>query len=965
MGGLFGGTETVIKSNKISDFDLNNSTYGITVPLVIGTSRISGNVLDWQDFTAIEHKTSQSSGKGGGTKTTSINYTYTVASAIGLCEGPATVLRIWNDKEITTAAALGINIYNGNYGQTPWTYMTSKHPEHALSYSGLCYVAGVWDLGSSGGLPTLNYEIQKLPIENDGKDVNPAAAVEYIVNDSLNGIGFGTGGIDATSINQFRLYANADDLLISLNLTDQKKAIEVIKSICNCANADFFWSQDKLKFIVKCDEKIGSFTPNTTICYSLTKDDFIEYSDGTVVKFSRKDSTDCYNSVDVEFTNRDNDYNKETATFKVTADVAKRGLRAMSSVSLPFIHTKERAAKIAQAKAYESLIQRNTYTFKLGWQFALLEPGDLLELTDGIIGLSSTVVQITEFKENATGVYEVTAVEKPAGSYSRPMYDCHQGERPAADTGVSPGPNNPIYAFCPPIDEINGLSACACVNGGSSWGGAVVYISENNVDYTRIGMLEAPAIYGYLSENISERTTTIDVNLYGSGTMANSESGTTLYIDDEEYSYTGATLIAQGKYRLTGVVRGLSGTEAAPHTSGSMWGKISSSFRWSFEKADLGKEIFVKCCQYNIFGNNLTGLEDTEPIKLILKANKPPDVTAIDVEQLSSGVRRYYWQLEREDSTVVGYRIKHIHGKQENWPDAIEVAEGLITTQPYETRTLRDGVHTVMIKAVNSAGLESANTATVIIDLGSTLQDNVLATYDLSANGWAAVTHNGVVDPLTGALQGVNAEDMWTQKGDAQWSGPDDDMWRTNWQGLEVSASVFMEASGQLGIDFAGNNQLGLQYRRRIDEDFWGNANDPFWKTSDTKFWEIMFGMWFSYSQKSNILAGENIDIKGSIPPQTATPPNVETLTIYVDVPDRNEHFENLAIPVEGLELPIQTPDYYTTAVHVDSYNGVADAQMKILTWQPCKIQITDSSGTAIAATCDVSWQGYVREVIE
>jgi hypothetical protein len=42
--------------------------------------------------------------------------------------------------------------------QYPWGYMVTNHPSKALSYSGVCYVAGVIDLGDSSSLPNYTFE---------------------------------------------------------------------------------------------------------------------------------------------------------------------------------------------------------------------------------------------------------------------------------------------------------------------------------------------------------------------------------------------------------------------------------------------------------------------------------------------------------------------------------------------------------------------------------------------------------------------------------------------------------------------------------------------------------------------------------------------------------------------------------------------------------------------------------------
>lgn len=221
MGGLFGGGQTINNvETQVGGFQINAATYGLTVPLVLGTSRISSNVIDWFDFTPIAHTTSQRSGKGGGVTTTNTTWTYTVAALLGLAEGQGTVGRVWRDKEVLASLfAAGLTMFPGTLGQAPWAYTQSKYPEKALPYSGLAYAAGVVETDSGGGLPTYGFEFYgPLRETGDGVDVNPADAVQYIVND-LN-----AGNIDADSLTRFRTFCAAADLLISLPLTDTVKA---------------------------------------------------------------------------------------------------------------------------------------------------------------------------------------------------------------------------------------------------------------------------------------------------------------------------------------------------------------------------------------------------------------------------------------------------------------------------------------------------------------------------------------------------------------------------------------------------------------------------------------------------------------------------------------------------------------------------------------------------------------------
>ena len=63
---LFGGKTTVNRADKISDFTVATAEYGSAVPEILGTTRTSGNVIYYDDFTAHEHTETQRAGKGGG-----------------------------------------------------------------------------------------------------------------------------------------------------------------------------------------------------------------------------------------------------------------------------------------------------------------------------------------------------------------------------------------------------------------------------------------------------------------------------------------------------------------------------------------------------------------------------------------------------------------------------------------------------------------------------------------------------------------------------------------------------------------------------------------------------------------------------------------------------------------------------------------------------------------------------------
>lgn len=623
MGFLFGrGKNTTNRADMIADFQINTASYGEVVPEILGTTRVNGNIIDYEDFTAHEHKSTTRTGKGGGSKHTEITYTYTVAAAIALCEGPiAGVGKVWRDKEIYTypSEKIELTLFNGEQGQAPWPYMVSKHPDKALPYSGLAYMAGVVDLGERGSLPQYNFEIMgKLRDTGDGIDVNPADYIEHV----LQSVG---ADVQIEGIENYRAYCRAADILISTP-PEQKsaKAQSIINDIAEITNSLVFWSTDRLKIVPLADKPIGDWTPENQIQYDLTADDFIAGTDGQLILYKRKDTSEAYNEATVEFINRANSYEKETVSFEVVADVQKNGLKPASKKTAHYLYTKARAQYYAEQLAMKRLYSKTQYTFRLDWAFCTLEVGDLVTLTDEACQLNKQIVVITAVNEAADGQLEFTAEGKPAGTYAPARYDVHENERPFVDYNQEAPSVNDVAIF-QTVGDVGGNQVFIGVNAHSGWGGCSVWLSDNDENYSRVGSITQQARMGRTLTALSNTGDGVSVKLnQGSmkgGTHIDAERANTLsWIDGEALSYEGAQLQTDGSYKLTGLVRGQYATIPTDHASGARFIRIDEAlYRHSYRKEDIGKTVYLKFTSMNLFGMNEQGLDEVQayPYKIV------------------------------------------------------------------------------------------------------------------------------------------------------------------------------------------------------------------------------------------------------------------------------------------------------------------------------------------------------------
>lgn len=641
---FFRGRTTTTRANKISEFTVNTAEYGAVVPEIIGTVRTAGNVIYYDDFTAHEHRETHEAGKGGKSKQVSITYTYTVAVILGLCEGPISGIgKVWIGKNVYNYPAddIQLTLFDGKENQQPWAYTQGKHPEKALPYSGLAYMAGVIDLGDSGSMPSYNFEVKGRLLETgDGIDVNPADYIQYVLDK------IGKKDMKIIGLDNYRKYCKEADLLISSPPDeDAKAAREVVNEIAKLTNAYVFWSNDKLKIVPLADRPVGSWAPDKTGIIDLTSDDFLPQSGGALVTYKRKDSSAIYNQFPVEFINRANGYEKESVSYEFTEDIKNYGVRAASVTNAHYIYTKERAVKIAEQLARNNKYERTQYTFKLDWSLCRLEVGDLVRLTDENSGIFEQVAVINGITEGADGCLTVTAISRAPGDYPAAKYNVHANDRPYIDYNKAAPDTVPVI-FQPPADlTVDGLELWIAAKGKeNNWGGCGVYVSDDNEHYIHVGDINNSSRLGEVKSYSEDK---IKVTCNGqllSGKPEDAERGNTLcWVGGECLSYTTAILQGDGNYLLSGLVRGQYNTAKRSHASGESFVRLDNYLlKIPFSKNDIGKKVYLKFISKNIFGAGEQDLADVKAYEYRLQNYFIPPVTGLTARS------RYRQQVDKK-----------------------------------------------------------------------------------------------------------------------------------------------------------------------------------------------------------------------------------------------------------------------------------------------------------------------------
>jgi len=679
MGGVFGGGTVSTSDKRINSMRIQQSAYGLCQPLVYGKNRVAANMFWYGDFTATAHTTTKKQGgKGGGVKTKNTTYTYSASFMLGLCENKIKDIGIiWRDKEqivpkteggiqLKPIDQLGFELFDGDYNPV-WGYLYSKHPDQALPYPFLGYVACAnYDLGGSASLSNHNFEvISDITFSDTIHDANPADVIEDFITNPLYGA---SPSLQMADLSEFRTYCAAANLLISPALTEQREAFEIINEIVEAVNCAVVPSPDGLKIRSYGDSVVSgngvTFIPNLEPVYHLTDDDFL--GEDQPVRVRRSRDTDAYNHCQIEYVNRFNQYNTETVEAKDQANIEMFGLRTQDPVKHDFFCEPKIARHAVQLLLQRKLYVRNEYEFELGWKYCRLEPMDIVTITDESLGLNRFPVRITRVEEDEEGVLSITAEELAVGSRSAVEYDL-QSSNGYQGGNEEPGNVNAPDIFEPPLDLTGGKNQIwVAVSGGINWGGCNVWVSLDNTTYEMVGTIYGSARYGTLVSAIEADDTEMQIQLNTSsqmfsGTVEDAEVDATLCrVGDEYINYVEATLDGSGLYTLSDVVRGRF-DDAGPHNSGEAFVRIDRAiFSHDYNENMVGKQLYLKFTSFNGLQQREQTLDEVTAYSHTITGSRPSGVKGLSLQSAFEGTSfKVQWQ---SSAGATGYIVQIMSG---------------------------------------------------------------------------------------------------------------------------------------------------------------------------------------------------------------------------------------------------------------------------------------------------------------
>jgi Putative phage tail protein len=315
----------------------------------------------------------------------------------------------------------------------------------ACGYAGVIAIysdAAQLDTGTQMEMPDLAVEVRSTNSYSSGVALPADLQPLYILTAPASDVGIAQrAGIDTEIVSwrDYPLYCSAAGLHLSLVVDQPTSALELIGRVLQATNTDAVWSGAKLKLMPLADATIATpvygstpYEPTNEAAYNLGPDDFLA-GPGSPVEITRRAADDCYTRYTVSYLDRSQGYSEKKASY-VDAAAIESGQpdSEASEISLGVIYPDATApTMIAQALAQRSAYSRNSYRFRLSWRYALLEPTDIVTLTEPAVGLDLTPVRIVDVSETADG-YEVIAEDWPNG------IAVPGGYRPQIGDGLAP-----------------------------------------------------------------------------------------------------------------------------------------------------------------------------------------------------------------------------------------------------------------------------------------------------------------------------------------------------------------------------------------------------------------------------------------------------------------------------------------------------------------------------------------------
>jgi len=352
-----------------------------------------------------------------------------------------------------------------------------------------------------------------------------------------------------------------------------------------------------------------------------------------------------------------------------------------------------------------------------------------------------------------------------------------------------------------------------------------------------------------------------------------------------------------------------------------------------------------------------TGTWQTVSHFVIGKSAKPADVQNFTIEG-----SRLLWS-EVGDVDLAGYRIRFQYGVNTDWGTAQGLHLGLLTSSPYPMQLVPPGQVTIMIRAEDTSGNWSQNSAYIITDLGDAPVANVIESKDFKLAGWpGSIVHAGLVG---GNLQSTQSSPFYKADASDAYGADSALFYSNNYDSMEWISPGWSPTLAAVGsnmtIDFnlTGDAPI-VQYRATGPSLFYGEGSSHFYGADADQFYDPAP----DWSTWPGSMVAKNTEyqfrVATSIGPDSGL---LSKFTVLVDVPDKTLNLNGIAIGAGGTRLAGAVGQFnFIENIQMTLQGGSTAVALEIADKSPTLgplINAKNSAGAGVSATIDAFLQGY------
>jgi len=503
-------------------------------------------------------------------------------------------------------------------------------------------------------------------------------------------------GLDATQYDVSEL----TDIVRGFCVTNRTSAKAAIQTLLQTYFVDAADTSGKLKFVKRGHATAGTIPAEDLLLVS---------DDASPLAQTRIQEVELAATMEITYLSTQHDFQNNTQRATRFTSVTEQAKSLTVAVALRDDDARNRVETMMAAE----WVARSTFEFSVPWSYLKYEPTDVIVVTDPDDGeaYNIRINRVALGRDNAlkiSGVLEDQSLY-PSGAYP-PTVGAVAGSGAATDVGYAAG-TALVIVDSPPLrdaDDSPAIYAAAC-GYSDTWPGCVIQVShDNGGSWASLASQTVAATIGYANDalgdfyggRIVDELNSVTVSMVH-GTLSSTDaagllSGTNAaYLNGEIIFFRDATLVSTGVYTLTGLLRGIQGTEWAmgAHAQGDGFVLLSSAtlLRLPIALTDINADVLFRAVTHGRLSTTATQI--TEPI------------TEANIRPLSP----VYLEAENQGADIVLAWIRRVR-LSATWRDSTDVPLDEAT----EAYTIKVYDGSTLLRTMYSSGPSATYTAAML-----------------------------------------------------------------------------------------------------------------------------------------------------------------------------------------------------------------------------------------------------------